>query len=111
MYVDDILVTGEQAIASLISQLHHVFALKDLGEIHFFLGIEAIHTALGGILLNQAKYVKDLLKKASMTKAKPMPTSMISSSKLSAYCDGAFLDPTPISVKCMWPPICHYNSI
>ena len=42
IYVDDILITGSSstAIRSLISTLSHTFALKDLGKLHYFLGIE-----------------------------------------------------------------------
>jgi hypothetical protein len=42
VYVDDIIVTGssKEAISTLIKDLNTNFAIKDLGELHFFLGIE-----------------------------------------------------------------------
>jgi hypothetical protein len=42
-YVDDIIITSSHpaAISQLISDLHESFALKDLGPLHFFLGVEA----------------------------------------------------------------------
>lgn len=42
MYVGDIVVTGSSsnAIATLLSDLKTGFALKDLDDLHFFLGIE-----------------------------------------------------------------------
>lgn len=42
VYVDDIIITGNnhEYMASCISLLAFEFALKDLGDLHFFLGIE-----------------------------------------------------------------------
>lgn len=46
VYVDDIIITGnsESSISKFIYQLHKRFALKDLGELSFFLGIEVKRT-------------------------------------------------------------------
>ena len=46
IYVDDIVLTGidSQLINHLISTLHSLFAHKDLGDLHFFLGIGAYQT-------------------------------------------------------------------
>jgi hypothetical protein len=41
------------------------FALKDLGDLHFFLGIE-VKKINNGILLTQGKYTKDVLQRAYM---------------------------------------------
>jgi len=41
------------------------FALKDLGDLHFFLGIE-VKKINNGILLTQGKYTKDVLQRANM---------------------------------------------
>ena len=42
VYVDDIIVTGssDSEVNILISKLNHAFALKDMGPLHYFLGIE-----------------------------------------------------------------------
>lgn len=42
IYVDDIVVTSSssQAVSALLEDLKQDFALKDLGNLHFFLGIE-----------------------------------------------------------------------
>ena len=61
---------------------------------NFFLGIEAQKPTSDVVLFNQAKYIKELLKKASMESAKPMPTPMMSSQKLFAHGDDKFNDPT-----------------
>ncbi|KAK1682557.1 hypothetical protein QYE76_043405 [Lolium multiflorum] len=63
IYVDDIILTSssDSAIAALLKNLNHEFALKDLGDLHYFLGLEA-HKQQNGLILNQEKYATDLLK-------------------------------------------------
>ena len=60
----------------------------------FFLGIEVVKTNIGEMLLSQTRYLKDLLKKAGMDEAKPMPTPMTSGLRLSTHGDSAFTNPT-----------------
>jgi hypothetical protein len=64
VYVDDIIVvsSSEEATSTLLCNLEKDFALKDLGELHYFLGIE-VEKINGGILLSQNKYVEDLLQR------------------------------------------------
>ena len=61
IYVDDILVTGSDAnhISCLLQQLNSVFAIKDLGNLHYFLGIEVLPFP-NGLLLSQRKYIRDI---------------------------------------------------
>ena len=42
--------------------MHHIFALKVLGELNYFLGIEVTKTT-DGLHLSQAKYIADVLVK------------------------------------------------
>ncbi|XP_070020776.1 uncharacterized mitochondrial protein AtMg00810-like [Nicotiana sylvestris] len=49
--------------------------MKDLGPLHFFLGIEVTYFT-GGIHLNQSKYTAELLSKTSMALAKPISTPL-----------------------------------
>ena len=67
IYVDDIIVASSvpSATAALLKDLTKDFALKDLGELHFFLGIEVNKTDQG-IVLTQEKYAKDVLKRVGM---------------------------------------------
>ena len=54
LYVDDLVITGPKlaVINNVKSQLSGAFEIKDLGVLHYFLGIEVIHTP-DGILLTQ----------------------------------------------------------
>ena len=65
MYVDDIIVTGSCSakIQQVIQDMQQTFALKDLGELSYFLGIE-VSKIQNGIHLSQAKYIADVLAKA-----------------------------------------------
>jgi histone deacetylase 1/2 len=78
IYVDDIIVTGSNTkfLEAFIKQLNVVFSLKDLGNLHYFLGIE-VHRDASGMYLKQSKYIGDLLKKFHMEKASSCPTPMV----------------------------------
>ncbi|RVX17039.1 Retrovirus-related Pol polyprotein from transposon RE1 [Vitis vinifera] len=75
VYVDDILVTSSnpKLVSHFISYLHDKFALRDLGPLSYFLGIQAQQQ--GSVLhLNQQKYIADLLHRTQMEASKPAPT-------------------------------------
>ncbi|GAU43783.1 hypothetical protein TSUD_378080 [Trifolium subterraneum] len=96
VYVDDILITGSDShlIKDLIHKLNAKFALKQLGEVDYFLGIEVHHKQSGGLLLHQSKYIKDLLVKTKMENFKPIGSPMVSGYKLSKFGIDAMTDPT-----------------
>jgi histone deacetylase 1/2 len=75
IYIDDIIVASSSTAATeaLLKDLQAEFALKDLGELHYFLGIE-VKKARNGILLTQQKYTSDLLQRVGMKNCKPMNT-------------------------------------
>ena len=56
-------------MATIMKQLGDMFSLKDMGSLHFFLGIEVIPTR-AGLFLSQHKYVHELLAHTSMSSAK-----------------------------------------
>ena len=56
--------------------------LKDLGDLHFFLGIEVRKTS-DGLVLTQARYATDLLVRSGMDKAKPVDIPLSTTEKLS----------------------------
>jgi hypothetical protein len=80
VYVDDIIVTSStaQAVPMLIKNLGDDFALKDLGDLHYFLGIE-VKKVKDGIVLSQDKYANDLLKSTGMIMCKPASTPLATS--------------------------------
>ncbi|KAG8497024.1 hypothetical protein CXB51_008238 [Gossypium anomalum] len=84
-YVDDIVITGSSNddIDTVVVQLHNKFALKDMGSLNFFLGIEVRRIAQG-LFLYQKKYVMKILKKIGMLGAAVIPTPMVSTPKLVA---------------------------
>jgi hypothetical protein len=77
----------------LINQLQADFAMKDLGSLHYFLGIQAIRTA-AGLHLRQSKYVVDLLRRVKMDEAKPYAAPYLAGSKMSQFDGAPLLDPT-----------------
>ncbi|RVW54772.1 Retrovirus-related Pol polyprotein from transposon RE1 [Vitis vinifera] len=94
LYVDDIILTGNNPtlINRFISQLHSEFAVKDLGPLSYFLGLEVSYIP-DGFFLSQVKYATDILARAQLLDSKPVPTPMIVSQRLSS--EGTpFADPT-----------------
>lgn len=77
MYVDDILLTGNayDEIQQLKSHLDHAFTIKDLGQLHYFLGIEVSYTTKD-IVLTQHKYTKDLLATIGVQNFKKVATPL-----------------------------------
>ncbi|KAJ9561510.1 hypothetical protein OSB04_006670 [Centaurea solstitialis] len=77
VYVDDLILTGNQAtvIQSFINKLHAEFAIKDLGRLSYFLGLEVTYTT-NGLFLSQSKYAQDILKRRNMVDAKPVTTPL-----------------------------------
>ncbi|GJX91769.1 uncharacterized mitochondrial protein-like protein [Tanacetum coccineum] len=77
VYVDDLILTGndESVIATFTSRLNHEFAIKDLGALNYFLGLEVAYTD-NGLFLTQSKYARDILKRADLYDSKPVSTPL-----------------------------------
>jgi histone deacetylase 1/2 len=86
VYVDDIIVvsSSSEATTGLLNELKKDFAFKDLGELHYFLGME-VTKVRDGIILSQDKYATDLLRKVNMFDCKPVSTPISTSEKLFAF--------------------------
>ncbi|RDX98017.1 hypothetical protein CR513_19133, partial [Mucuna pruriens] len=63
VYVDDMIVTGDDEIEklTLIENMATQFEMKELGKLKYFLGIEVTYSKQG-IFISQRKYVLNLLK-------------------------------------------------
>ena len=94
VYVDDILLTSSNStmLHHLIQLLSFEFKLRDLGAVHYFLGIEVQSTGRG-LMLRQHKYILDILTRAGMTSCKPVDTP-VSPLKATILPDNSFSNPT-----------------
>jgi hypothetical protein len=86
VYVDDIIIasSSQEAMSALLQDLRAEFPLKDLGPLHYFLGIE-VKTINDRLHLSQSKYASDILKWAGMMNCKPVMTPLPISKKLSVH--------------------------
>ena len=66
-----------------ISTLQHEFSMKDLGQLHHFLGMQVQHTP-SGLFLSQRQYMIDILDRAGMSNCKPSSTPVDTNPKLPA---------------------------
>ncbi|KAK9055823.1 hypothetical protein SSX86_026908 [Deinandra increscens subsp. villosa] len=94
VYVDDLILTGNQrhSLDAFINTLHDEFSIKDLGDINYFLGLEATHSP-DGLFLSQTKYAKEILTRANMMDAKPAHTPLGVNTSLTSEGE-SFHDPT-----------------
>ncbi|KAL2923679.1 Retrovirus-related Pol polyprotein from transposon TNT 1-94 [Bienertia sinuspersici] len=92
VYVDDILVTGNDSdsIVALKSHLDKILSIKDLGLLNYFLGIE-VGYADSGVILTQRKFTKELLETAGLELKGKATTPLPVDLKLSAT-TGVLLD-------------------
>jgi hypothetical protein len=81
LYVDDLFLTREEyLIAQTKRELSAKFEMKDLGLMHYFLGLE-VWQKPGEIFLSQSRYAIDVLRRFGMLDCKSMTTPMISNLK------------------------------
>ncbi|KAK8983114.1 hypothetical protein V6N11_057870 [Hibiscus sabdariffa] len=83
IYVDDIIFgsTNELLCQDFAKLMQGEFEMSMMGELSFFLGLQ-IKQRKDGIFINQAKYIKEKLKKFGYENVKPQATPMSSSIKL-----------------------------
>lgn len=95
IYVDDIIITGTPGnhISLLLTQLQSVFAIKDMGSLHYFLGIEVLPHR-HGLFLSQKKYILDLLQTTKFDGAKPISTPLAANTQLSQFDGPTYDNPT-----------------
>ena len=76
LYVDDLILTGDdQLIMSCKEDLAREFEMKDMGLMHYFLGME-VWQKDGELLVSQGKYANEILRRFHMEKCKSMQTAL-----------------------------------
>jgi hypothetical protein len=84
IYVDDIILASstDAAVEALLNDLWSEFALKDLGPLNYFMGIE-VKPSSDAIVLIQEKYTREILRRVGMQDCKAMRTPLLTDEKLS----------------------------
>lgn len=105
--MDDLILTtsNPSLLQTITTQLQSFFAIKDLGPLHYFLGIQAQFTD-SGLILYQTNYVQDLLTKLCFQHLKFALSPMVSSKRLSLH-DGHPMD-NPQLYRRHWAPCNMY---
>lgn len=94
LYVDDLVITGvERLIEHCKRDLAAELEMKDIGLMHYFLGLE-VWQEEGHFFLGQGKYIVDILGRFHMEDCKPMLTPMITKWKKLHASDSELVDPT-----------------
>jgi hypothetical protein len=82
LYVDELFLTGEEKlITECKKRFAATFEMKDLGLMHYFLGLE-VWQSPERIFLNQGKYTVEILKRFDMLECKSMNIPMEAKLKL-----------------------------
>ncbi|KRX56900.1 Retrovirus-related Pol polyprotein from transposon TNT 1-94 [Trichinella sp. T9] len=86
IYVDDVIIASNNnaRLDELKKALAKSFEMKDMGPIHYCLGIEIKQNANGDIEMSQRKYIMDILERFRMMDSKTVETPIDASNKLSA---------------------------
>ena len=95
LYVDDIVLAASSSslLHDLQRRLFAEFSMKDLGPLHYFLGISVVRSN-AGFFLSQRKYAEELLARANMTNCRPASTPVDTRAKLSATAGAPVADPS-----------------
>ena len=95
IYVDDIIVIGSNIVLvhQMVSSLHSQFAIKDLGILNYFLGVEVSWQG-SSLHLSQTKYIQNLFNRVGFTDCKPIATPMTTSHTLFAFIGSLLADPS-----------------
>ena len=95
LYVDDMIITGDDVdgILMLKTELTRCFAMKDLGSLRYFLGIE-VASSPKGYLLSQSKYIYDIFERSRITDNKTADTPIEINARYSASDGSPLPDPS-----------------
>jgi hypothetical protein len=76
LYVDDLIIASDSGalMEETKQDLNGRFKMKDLGRLHFCLGIEIVWKDDGTCVFNQSKYIRNVLERFGMKDCKPVST-------------------------------------
>ena len=95
IYVDDIVfgAINNSLAHSFADEMKAMFEMSMVGELTYFLGLQVKQTD-SGIYINQAKYVRNLVKKFGLDNAAHARTPMVANAKLTNDPSGESVDVT-----------------
>jgi hypothetical protein len=78
VYVDDIIIANSSPVFTdtLVRKLNQEFSLKDLDDLHYFLGIE-VKRSRHELLMTQERYALDILGRVNMSNCRAVHTPMM----------------------------------
>jgi len=111
LYVDDIILIGSSVslLFSFISTLSKPFAMKDLGDVNYFLGVQVIRS-FSGLFLFQHKYISDLLLKFHLRTCKPVRSPIVARTTLTLSNGELLVDPTEYHSMVVCVAILNHDS-
>ena len=94
LYVDDLFMTRQdELIINAKRKLVAEFEMKEMGMMHYLLGME-VWKSMDGIFLGQGKYAVDILKRFTMLDCKAIATPMASNLKILSNASSESVDAT-----------------
>jgi hypothetical protein len=94
IYVDDLFITGgEHLIVDCKQGIASEFEMKDIGLMHYFLGME-VWQEYGHIFPGKGKYAVDILSRFQMGDCRAMSTPMVTNWKKISTSNSKFVDAT-----------------
>ena len=84
VYVDDIILARKSSIRiqEFIKSIPESFDIKDMGKLHYFLGVKIAYPGSGKIWIGQLAYTAEVLKRFQMENSKPTATPIDTGAKL-----------------------------
>ena len=85
VYVDDILLAGkdDERMAAVKQAFSQEFQVKDMGELHHFLGMKVVQDQeTGNVWIGQKSYLENILRSFGMENCKAIRTPVDASTKL-----------------------------
>ena len=84
VYVDDIILACKSStrIQEFVKSISESFDIKDMGKLHYFLGVRIAYPGSGKIWIGQPAYTAEVMKRFQMENSKPIATPIDTCAKL-----------------------------